>query len=179
MFCPNCGVRNLDDARFCRSCGSDIHLVPQAMSGLLIENAPQALEAAEQETKSGKKRKSKVKEPPTLEKGMENIFGGIAFLIIFMLGFFYFPRGFMVWVWFIIPALGYFGEGLGQVIRWHSGRVELPNADAPAPASFKRAPRQKELQAPDTSEIVMPPSSVTEGTTRHLNVPADRSSRDY
>jgi hypothetical protein len=177
MFCPNCGVRNLEDAKFCRSCGADIRLVPQAMTGHLIEVASRSLEVEGQE-KSGKKSKRKVKEPPTLEKGMENIFSGIAFLIIFMLGFFYLPRAFMIWVWFIIPALGYVGEGLGQVIRSRSGRGLTTQAQTPAPISFKYAPRRSELPAPDTSEIVMPPASITEGTTRHLNIPADRASRD-
>ncbi|HYH85978.1 MAG TPA: zinc-ribbon domain-containing protein [Pyrinomonadaceae bacterium] len=177
MFCPNCGARNLEDAKFCRSCGADIRLVPQAMTGHLIEVATHSPEVEEQEKEGGKKSKRKAKEP-TLEKGLENIFSGIAFLIIFMLGFFYVPRAYLIWVWFIIPALGYVGEGLGQVIRSRSGRVALPNADAPTPATFKYAPRRSELPAPDTSEIVMPPASVTEGTTRHLNVPADRATRD-
>lgn len=178
MFCPNCGVRNLEDAKFCRSCGADIRLVPQAMTGQLPEGAYGVLEVEEHEKKGKKERKIKFKEPPTLEKGLENFFSGIAFLIIFLLGFFYLPRAFMLWVWFIIPALGYLGEGLGQVIRSRSSRAALPNADAPMPATFKPAPRQNELPALDTSEIIMPPASITESTTRHLNVPADRASRD-
>jgi len=176
MFCPKCGVRNLEDAKFCRSCGADIRFVPQAMTGQLPEGAFLPLEIEAQEKESGKKRKRKEKEPPTLEKGLENVFSGIAFLIIFMLGFFYMRGAFMIWVWFIIPALGYFGEGLGQVIRSRSSRAALTEAETPAPLRY--APRQNVLPAPDTSEIIMPPASITEGTTRHLNVPADRAARD-
>jgi hypothetical protein len=148
------------------------------MSGQMPEGAFGVLEVEERERKGKKERKIKFKEPPTLEKGLENIFVGIAFLIIFMLGFFYMRGAFMLWVWFIIPSLACVGEGIGQVIRSRSARFALPPADAPAPAAFKRAPRQSELPAPDTSEIIMPPASITEGTTRHLNVPADRASRD-
>ncbi|MBC7933702.1 MAG: zinc-ribbon domain-containing protein [Rubrivivax sp.] len=178
MFCPNCGVRNLEDAKFCRSCGADIRFVPQAMTGHLTEVTSRPLEIEAQEKEGGKKSKRKSKEPPPLEKGIENIFVGIAFLIIFLMGLFYLRGAFMLWVWFIIPALACVGEGLGQVIRSRSSRAALPPADASAPATFKRAPRQNELPAPDTSEIIMPPASITEGTTRHLNVPADRAPRD-
>jgi hypothetical protein len=179
MFCPNCGVRNLEDAKFCRSCGADIRLVPQAMTGLLVEAPPPALEVEEREKEGGKKSKRKAKEPPTLEKGLENIFVGIAFLIIFLLGFFYLRGAYMIWVWFIIPALACVGEGLGQVIRSRSSRALPTQVVARAPVAFKHAPRQSELPAPDTSEITMPPASVTEGTTRHLNAPAERgASRD-
>jgi hypothetical protein len=42
MFRQKCGVRNLEDVRFCRSCGADIHLVPQALAVALGAAAPRA-----------------------------------------------------------------------------------------------------------------------------------------
>ncbi|MFN2482444.1 MAG: zinc-ribbon domain-containing protein, partial [Pyrinomonadaceae bacterium] len=35
MFCPKCAAHNLDEAKFCRACGADISLVPQALTGQL------------------------------------------------------------------------------------------------------------------------------------------------
>ncbi len=38
MYCPKCGAQNIEDAKFCRGCGADIGLVPQALTGHLPEN---------------------------------------------------------------------------------------------------------------------------------------------
>lgn len=176
MFCPRCGVKNSDDAKFCRACGADIHLVPQALSLQLPENASDVIEVEEQEEKGKKERKYKFKKPPTLEKGLENIFVGVAFLIIFMLGYFYYSGKFMFWVWLIIPALAGLGEGLGQVIRSMQARRALPNASGFRPESFTLPPaRANELPAPDTAEIIAAHQpSVTESTTRNLVVPSQK-----
>jgi hypothetical protein len=38
MFCPKCAEQNLDDAKFCRSCGANVSLVAQALtSGLQLD----------------------------------------------------------------------------------------------------------------------------------------------
>jgi zinc-ribbon domain len=167
MFCPKCGVKNLEDAKFCRACGADIRLVPQALAGSLTKSAPAELVER-------KKKKSKRDEPPTLEKGFETIFGGLAFLILFMLGFFYFKGFFWIWVWFIFPGLEHLGRGIGQVIR---SRRE-PRALAPSSHDGDALPgyTPAALQGPATSEIA--PPSVTESTTRNLGAPAPRAARN-
>lgn len=177
MYCPKCGVHNLEDAKFCRACGADIRLVPQALTGHLPEGVFGVDELEELEEKGRKERKYKFKKPPTLEKGLENIFSGIAFLIIFMLGFFYMTGLFLVWVWFIIPALGYIGEGIGQIIRSRNAAAALaPPADSPRPA-LQQTPA-RELPVAETGEIKSPPASVTESTTRNLAAPRRRTAGD-
>ncbi len=179
MYCPKCGVHNLEDAKFCRSCGADIRLVPQALQGHLPEGAFGVDEVEELEEKGRKERKYKFKKPPTLEKGLENVFCGIAFLIIFMLGLFYMKGAFMIWVWFIIPALTCIGEGVGQIIRSRTAAAPaLPPADTFRPASTLPPTNAHELPAADTSEIKYPPASVTESTTRHLAAPRKRRAGD-
>ena len=37
MFCPKCAAQNLDGASFCRVCGANVSLIPQALSGQLPE----------------------------------------------------------------------------------------------------------------------------------------------
>ena len=174
MYCPKCGVNNLEDAKFCRSCGADIHLVPQALSGHLPEGVFGVDEVEELEEKGRKERKYKFKKPPTLEKGLENVFCGIAFMIIFMLGLFYFKGAFMIWVWFIIPALTCVGEGIGQIIRSRSVQPALPPPVVLRSASALSPPPARELTPADTSEIKVPPASVTESTTRNLSVPRNQ-----
>jgi len=174
MFCPRCATQNLDDAKFCRSCGADVHLVPQALAGLL----PAGLATPEGGGKVGKRKKDE-KDPKLLEKGMENIFVGVAFLIIFLAGLLWFRGAFMIWIWFIIPALACAGEGLGQLLRSRREH-QLLMSGAP-PAAFdpgvdaRLFPRTSfnELSAPDTSDMAESPFSVTEATTRHLAGRAD------
>lgn len=173
MFCPRCGVRNVEDAKYCRACGADISLVPQALTRSLpdaasdVENFKEAVEARRK-----RKKKEKEKEPPTLDKGLAKCMEGVAFLLIVLIGFFYFWGGIMLWIWFIIPALSNFGEGVGQIIRSRREHDALPPPQTPyradelppphAPAAGLLAPRE-------TAEIPAPPVSVTEGTTRHLD----------
>ncbi len=35
MYCPKCGTNNIDNASFCRACGTNLSLVPQALTGHL------------------------------------------------------------------------------------------------------------------------------------------------
>lgn len=36
MYCPRCAVQNLDDAKFCRGCGTNVETVALALSGQLV-----------------------------------------------------------------------------------------------------------------------------------------------
>jgi zinc-ribbon domain len=175
VYCPRCATENLDDAKFCRACGLDIHLVPQALTGLLPDAA--ATDAVE---KQGKKEK-KEKDGRLLEKGLENVFVGVAFLVIFLAGLFYFRGAFMIWIWFIIPSLACVGEGLGQLIRWRREQrhlAELFRAHGAADPYPLPSARAAELPAPDTAEMADSPFSVTEATTRHLKARAEAPRRD-
>ena len=180
MFCPRCAADNQPDAKYCRACGADIHLVPQALAGLLPAELPQVGAKAE------KKSKKDGGDKKLLEKGMENVFVGLAFLVIFLGGLFYLRGAFFFWVWFIIPSLACFGEGLGQLLRSrreHSLLLararafnELGAAEPPALYAAPRAARP--LVAPDTAEMGESPFSVTEATTRHLNSRAGNAAND-
>jgi hypothetical protein len=178
VFCPKCGVKNVDDARFCRACGADISLVPQALTRSLPEGAFGVLDVEDGESGGSKKRKHKPAKPPTLEKGLSKCMEGVAFLIIFLVGYFYFFPAIFLWIWLIIPALANFGEGVGQIIRSRNVDNALPPrapfAGGELPTTYAHA--AGELPARATSEIITPPPSVTEETTRHLGAagPAKR-----
>jgi len=170
MFCPRCAADNLDDAKYCRACGADIHLVSQALTGML------PAEAVKVDGKPGNKSKKKDDEGKLLEKGMENVFVGLAFLLIFLGGLFYMRGAFFLWVWFIIPALACFGEGLGQLLRSRReqrllmARARSGELGAAEPPALYASPQPaRTLAAPDTAEMIESPFSVTEATTRHLN----------
>ena len=180
MFCPRCAADNQTDAKYCRACGADIHLVPQALAGLLPAELPPAGAKAE------KRSKKENADKKLLEKGMENVFVGLAFLVIFLGGLFYLRGAFFFWVWFIIPSLACFGEGLGQLLRSRreyrlllarAGALDELGAAEP-PALYAAPTPARPLAAPDTAEMSESPFSVTEATTRHLNSRAGNAAND-
>lgn len=171
MYCPQCAVQNLDDAKFCRACGADIRLVPQALQGKLDEE------------KLASPPEEKMRKPATVDEGLKNIFQGLGYLIIFLIGIYVFRGAFWLTIWFIIPALSSFGEGIGQLIRVRQERQQLPSHAMYGSGNFQPAPLHtaaglKQFSSPDTAEIVNAPPSVTEMTTRHLDAPLESGAKD-
>ena len=176
MFCPKCAAKNADDAKYCRACGADISLVPQAVTGRLAERL--AAEKGEGECQwqwQGRK------ETPSVDNAVRQIFMGIAFVFIALAVFMFAPAGRVWWFWMLLPAFGLLGSGVGMYLRVRDEQKRLaPPAFTPAPAAFDATPRAAADLPPrrDTEELLQPPASVTEGTTRHLGVPAERPGRD-
>ena len=154
MFCPKCATQNLDGASFCRSCGANISLIPQAMTGQMI-NAP--VEAVgEGKRKTGKE--------VTLDQSFKNIFMGVAFLLVsIVLSRSGMGQGW--WFWMLIPAFSLMGTGIAQYIRIQERQKQASLVSPPATRAF-----QEHSRNPD--ELRPPAPSVTEGTTRHLGVEA-------
>lgn len=173
MYCPNCAAQNVEGARYCRSCGADISLVPQALTGRLSS----ALAEAEDEGvgRRGRRRRRREKEPATVEGGIKNIFVGVAFFLVAFSVYRFMPGGFVWWYWMLIPAFAAAGEGVGQIMRARREQHMLTPPFRPAATtSVPPAARLNELPPRDTSEIYTPPGSITEGTTRHLDATRDK-----
>lgn len=162
MFCPRCAAQNLDDAKYCRACGADIRLVPQALTGYLPDAEGGQGHAVE--------KKEKKREPPTIENGLKNIFKGVGLLCVFLMGLFVMRGMWLVTIWFIIPALASIGEGVGQLV---AARREAKHTLAPPTTLLiSDTPRPPvtvlgELGTRETAEMSQP-VSVTETTTREL-----------
>lgn len=162
MYCPNCATSNLEGARFCRSCGADISLVPQALTGHLPERV-----APEEEGYRGRRRRG-----PSIDKAIRTIFMGLGFLVVAIaLGFM--PMGRAWWFWMLIPAFSMLGGGVAEYMRFKYSRQEqraLPHAPVqPARITAPPPSRAADLPRRNTAELVMQPPSVTEGTTRLLD----------
>ena len=166
MFCPKCAAQNLDGASFCRVCGANISLVPQALTGQL----PQATEDEDIEVGSLTRRRRGRREL-SLDNAFKNAFMGLAFLLIAIaLAFSRMGSGW--WFWMLIPAFSMMGTGVAQYIRLkeQEKRSYLPNAMGQPAITLPR--RVDAFPTRSTGELVPPPPSVTEGTTRHLGAEA-------
>ena len=76
MFCPKCATQNLEGASFCRSCGANISLIPQALSGQL----PKA--SQDEEFDFGRRGRRRHRREPSLDDAFKKVFMGIAFMLI-------------------------------------------------------------------------------------------------
>ncbi|MDX6696574.1 MAG: hypothetical protein QOF02_4177 [Blastocatellia bacterium] len=180
MFCPRCAAHNIDDARYCRVCGADISLLPQMLSGQLnVEPADADETAVDRKSKRKRKEKEekeKAKQPPTLEKAFENIGVGVAFLVISVMIARFMPGGRLWWFWMLIPALACAGEGIGQLMRLKSEKST--GSAQPQHLRASSVGERRHLPPRDTAEMLMPPPSITEHTTRHLGAERSKSKPD-
>jgi hypothetical protein len=177
MFCPKCATQNLDDAKFCRSCGTDISLVPQAVTGQLAARL-----SAEEDKLHGRRRSRRERRdgPPSIERAVRNLFMGVAFIFVAFAVKSWAPAGHIWWFWMLLPAATMLADGVSTYLRLAS-EGKSRHAAPPYTQSQTYVPppprRAGSLTSADTGEMV-PPPSVTEGTTRHLSVPAERKRSD-
>ena len=166
MFCPTCGQQNPETGKVCRSCGTDLGNVSQA----LANPTPTVPETGRRRNRGG------------CEAAYTQIFMGAAFVIVaVILGVT--GKGGGWWFWMLIPAFIMLGNGFAKFAQAKSDKRE---AEAKVVANSQGAigaapfasltPVQTDFVSPaesryKTGDLV--PPSVTEGTTRHLEVDSE------
>ena len=159
MFCPKCGAKNADGASYCRSCGANISLVPQALTGQLPVTDPDRWD------KHSRKRRHR---EPSVDEAIRTITMGVAFIVVSILVGKYAPGGSVWWFWLLFPAFGCFAKGFGEIGRLRMAQKQSRDSGQP----HLNTVRQQDLPAPKTGDLRPPAPSVTEGTTRHLGAEA-------
>lgn len=164
MFCPKCGQDNPETGKFCRSCGTDLGNVSQALTGNL---------APARQIVDHKGR------PVSWDRAIIKIFTGVAFVVVAAaLALTGNGRGW--WFWLLIPAFTSLGAGVAQYIQLrkaeNSGINFAPQPAAMPPAQNTGLPSaQTQWASPEsrykTGDLV--PPSVTESTTRHLAIDSE------
>jgi hypothetical protein len=180
MYCPKCGTENIEDANFCRGCGSDLAPISQAMSGRVPEKRSAGLDLEVQRSRDRHERRRRGPKEPRIDKAISNIFTGVGFILVAVMIFLFVPSGKAWWWAMLIPGFTTLGGGVAEYVRykhWKGEESELPGGSEPRAAAMPPA-RVSALPPRNTSEMVPPPPSVTEGTTRHLNVKAETPRRD-
>jgi len=163
MFCPKCATQNLDGASFCRSCGANISLIPQALTGQL---AQPELDDNCMPLRARRRRGKEL----SLDHAFKNIFMGIAFLIVAIALSRSIGAGW--WFWMLLPAFSMMGTGVAQYMRLREQEKKNFRINPAGVQSFPdRYSDTRSLSSP-TGEMRPPVPSVTEGTTRHLGAEA-------
>jgi hypothetical protein len=174
MFCPKCGIENTETASFCRGCGSNIALVPQALTGTLRDAyAPDTRRLSRRERRELMKervRERKSKKPPSIDGAVVPFFGGIGFILVAFAIMFLMPGGAEWGFWMFIPAFFMIGSGVSEYLRWkQSDKSPQFPAYMPPSAIPPAQPRAAEIQPPRPTSEIYAPGSVTEGTTKLLD----------
>jgi hypothetical protein len=162
MYCPNCGSQNAEGTKFCRTCGANLALVPQALTGQLVD---------ERSRRRGRRR-HRDEGPPDLGHGITKSFMGLGFMFVAFSILLFMPAGRLWWFWMLIPAFGMLGKGVAEIVAartaWQQthGNQATPGAMPPK--------RQTGELPPEPPGYTLPPPSVTENTTRHLDPNKDR-----
>lgn len=161
MYCPKCATQNAEDTKFCRSCGSNLSLVPQALTGRLPE-APSG-----RRRRRDRERGHEYGRPASLANGITKISVGVGFLLVSLaLGLS--QVGSAWWFWMLIPAFASLGKGVAEIVTAKSASNLTPGANQAA-----MAPAARTGELPPRNDVLFPPPSVTEQTTRQLDPTKD------
>ncbi len=182
MYCPKCGTQNADDASFCRGCGANVSLVPQALAGNIAGNTagntagqvPKPVaEAIRGRAERQRRDRQRREDPPSLSEAIVKTFVGIAFILVALsVKNVYQIAGHMWWFWMFIPAAGSLGSGVAEFVRLYQYQApppQLPPGNAYAPPIISMGARPPgELPPQRAGADFYTPRSVTENTTKLL-----------
>jgi hypothetical protein len=166
MFCPKCGTQNPENGKFCRSCGTDLGNVSQALTG----NIPQPNKLVDHKGR-----------PISWDRAIVKIFTGLAFVAVACI--LAVTGGARVWwFWLLIPAFTSLGAGVAQYVQLRKAEKGLPTFN-PVVSDHALGGRNASALPPNQTNYVAPesrfktgdlvPPSVTDNTTRHLETDSE------
>ena len=171
MFCPKCGIENPDNGKFCRSCGANLSNVLAVVEGDLL---PEQMLIAEDNSAE------------LFSTGIRNIILGFGFLFAAVFLFMIPPRDGVFWLLMMIPGFSLFASGVSRLVKADALKKERAARTTVIKQSTFAANQPKKELLPsqtdyvkpqksiyETDDLVAEPLSVTEVTTRHLEIKSE------
>ncbi len=179
MFCPKCGTKNPESGKFCRSCGADLSVVSQALSG---DRRDLITEAFGDDSRSARRRRLRTDPDEAWSAGVRQTVFGAGFLIISFVLFTTNVAGGNTWWWaMLFPAFTFLSSGISSMVRGRRLERRLASGVAAAGNQGQLSGRSENASLPPaqtafiqpetafkTGDLV--PPSVVEDTTRHLSM---------
>ena len=169
MYCPHCGTQNIQETKFCRSCGEDLRLVSQAVTKSLPLVIAHRVDEAIDKGRGGWQsyqlfRREHRKAYAQFLMGLSSLFA-IVWILMLGHGSVSFASGFL-----LVMTLALIFTSLHDIwTKKRQGNRTPETKELPPSLSTK------ELAAPFDAT---PASSVTEPTTRRLKVEASRKMKE-
>ncbi len=165
MYCPKCAAP-IDGVKFCRQCGANVSLVPQALTGQLpapvqTEATPPAMQTTDVHygRRQRRHRPAQPEGPPSMAHAFNNVLIGLGFLAAVAIVMRFSPGG-MSWGWvFLFPAMAAFGRAVSEYHRAAEAQQQArPQQFQPTLMTQAVIPHAP-VQVPTTSELKLPPAA--------------------
>lgn len=163
MFCPKCGLENADDTKFCRNCGGNLSNVWAAVEGRVPDQLSQSKQNSD-----------------LFSSGIRNLILGFGFIFISILLLFNLPGNPLYWLLTMISGIALLASGISRLVKASQPKaINYQSAERdsfPAsPSNPPLPPVQTDYIKPEksnyrTDDLAREPFSVTEPTTRHLEI---------
>ncbi len=159
MYCPKCGIQNNDETKFCRGCGENLKVVSQAMSRHLPVILASKMDAYLERKNSRIRR--------------DSIFGALSGTIFLICGLYFIIEGKTSWA----RSLFFVATGCIALLWSLWDHMVYKRSLSLDVRVVRGPPTADELAQIDAAQIVEPPASITESTTRHFDATIERQDK--
>ena len=190
MFCPKCGTQNPETGKFCRSCGTDLSNISEALTGKSVAK-PRHFGMIEpiQPLRFGTEDAKRRSDPNEVyADGIKGILSGTGFFIMSMILLFTGVANGRTWWWaMLFPAFIGLSKGISDYLkskRMETSRIgyssqppaefDQPKTNAGLPSSHADYVSPGETKY-KTGDLV--PPSVTDSTTKLLDLDSEGQTR--
>jgi len=153
MFCPKCGLQNAEETKFCRGCGTDLSNVLAVVEGKLPEMPALSEKYAE-----------------LYSRGIKGVLIGLGFSFISWVVYTIPPGHGIFWTLFLAFAFIFLGAGISRLVHAAKIKTLIKESEHAALPSGNIEYIKPATSIYDTDNLLKRPTSVTEHTTRQLEI---------